>query len=235
MSRFSIWLRSHTRSIFQSSNRKTRHHKQKDGKTYTSIRDLTISAPIPVSHNGAAFDASTHPLLHPLPRSNLKPETKRQTDRKPVGPKVPHSIATILESAQSKPIPSTHSKALHKKPVPTATPMIITPSRTATPPPPPPPIPQRNSKRFSLVQALTPTSSHHRPQSDMYSSASETSEAKRMSHYSAMSSGSGSPGARSHKRASVVGGMNGDMSGWEWEERRLSRGFSGRMSWGFEN
>jgi hypothetical protein len=243
MARFRIWLRSYVRNLLYTTDRKTRKQKNREGKAYISIKDLNISAPLLVKHDGVEF-VPNNTLPRSLSVQNIKePHPERHPRHRSTDIEPPQSIAMIIEDSQPSPLPTVDVEQTDKPPSlcedtnndndsdSDTIPEDLTPS---TPPP------QRISKRYSFLQGLGTLSDHHmrasisRPQSFVESSLSETSDANRMSHYSVMSRTVSKKG----KRLSVVSGLGGRRAsvmsdGWEWEERRVSRGFN-RMSWGFE-
>ncbi|KAF2026236.1 hypothetical protein EK21DRAFT_103399 [Setomelanomma holmii] len=264
MARFRIWLRSYVRNLLHITDRKTPRSKPRSGETYTSIKDLNISAPLLVSHNGVEFVPNST-----LPRSlsvqNLKePHPESHPKHRSADIEVPQSIAMIIEDAPPSPLPVEDVEATEQTPslcsdISDYTDAEENMPETSTPTTPPP---QRISKRYSFLQGLGTLSNHHtrasvsRPTSYVESSSSEGSDTNRMSHYSVMSrtvskkgkrmSVTSGPGGRrasvmsgiGGRHASVMSGVGGRRAsfmsdGWEWEERRLSRGIN-RMSWGFE-
>ncbi|KAH7066589.1 hypothetical protein BKA63DRAFT_123618 [Paraphoma chrysanthemicola] len=241
MARFRIWLRSHVRTLINAAGRKTRKRRHFHDQQYTMVRDLNISAPILVNHEGVQYiPDNTYPRS--LSVQDIKePHPELFTKHQSTIIEVPQSITMVIENSQALAASALHVEELDE--IPSSDEGIKDDSdgfMVREDFEPRIPSIQQTARRSSIKRGLSITSdqdyrgSISPPQSCIDSSSSETSDANRMSHYSVMSRTVSKRG----KRISVTSGPGGRRAsvisdGWEWEERRLSR-VSNRLSWGFE-
>jgi hypothetical protein len=184
------WLRTHVRSALRKLGGKSRQPKQQESNNYVSARDLNISAPITVRHDGVTFAPSmAEPALFPSIQEIEEPREEQQHHRHGI---IEVEVPDYADSTMELAMPNLSFTTLVEEVE--APPSLHEDSDTDTIPgdlmPITPSLSQRTSRRWSVIQGLGSLPGYptmtiaSRPQSYADSNVSTTRETNRSSFYS---------------------------------------------------
>jgi hypothetical protein len=98
MARFRVWLRGYVLNLLRDTGRKDRNKKGQNRKTLVSVKDLNISAPILVKHNGVDFIMPSNTLPRSLSVQNvMEPHPDREQKHMSAEMEVPQSITVVID------------------------------------------------------------------------------------------------------------------------------------------